>query len=82
MCSERYKLQNEEKIFTPALIYYKDLIEENTRQTIQIAGDAGRLWPHVKSHKMKAMIAMQMEMGIRRFKCATLGFTSRHNILS
>lgn len=72
MCPERYKLHSEEKIFTPALVYYKDLIEENTRQTVRIAGGADRLWPHVKSHKMKEMISMQMEMGIRRFKCATL----------
>ena len=68
----QYKLKHEDSIFTPALIYYKDLIEENTRQTVRIAGSADRLWPHVKSHKMKEMIAMQIGMGIKRFKCATL----------
>lgn len=68
----QYKLKNEDGLFTPALVYYKDLIEENTRQTVRIAGSAERLWPHVKSHKMKEMIAMQIGMGIERFKCATL----------
>ena len=29
-----YHFENEEKIPSPALIYYKDLIEENTKKTI------------------------------------------------
>ena len=72
MQTELYTIQGVENILTPALIYYKDEIFENTRKTIEIAGGAERLWPHVKSHKMKKMIEMQMAMGIHRFKCATL----------
>ena len=67
-----YRLENEADIASPALIYYPELIARNTRATIAMAGDAARLWPHVKSHKMAEMIDMQLEMGIRRFKCATL----------
>ena len=72
MRTAQYRVKNEDSIFTPALIYYKDLIEQNTKETIRIAGSAERLWPHVKSHKMKEMIVMQIGMGITRFKCATL----------
>lgn len=72
MQAEQYRIENENEILSPALIYYADKIRENTRRTIEIAGGAARLWPHVKSHKMRAMLEMQMEMGIRRFKCATL----------
>lgn len=72
MQTELYTIQGVENILTPALIYYKDEIFENTRKTIEIAGGAERLWPHVKSHKMKKMIEMQMAMSIHRFKCATL----------
>lgn len=72
MQTELYTIQGVENILTPALIYYKDEISENTRKTIEIAGGAERLWPHVKSHKMKKMIEMQKAMGIHRFKCATL----------
>ena len=72
MQAELYTIQGVENILTPALIYYKDEISENTRKTIEIAGGAKRLWPHVKSHKMKKMIEMQKAMGIHRFKCATL----------
>ena len=72
MQTKTYALENAGEIFSPALIYYADLIRENTRRAIEIAGGANRLWPHVKSHKMKKLIEMQMEMGIVRFKCATL----------
>ena len=67
-----YRLENEGEIASPALIYYPDIIRENTRLTIDMAGGSARLWPHVKTHKMAEMIDMQMGMGITRFKCATI----------
>lgn len=30
------------------------------------------MWPHVKTHKMAELIEMQVAMGIKRFKCATV----------
>jgi D-serine deaminase-like pyridoxal phosphate-dependent protein len=67
-----YKIKNEENIITPALLYYKEIIIENTKKAIEIAGGAERLWPHVKSHKMMNMVKLQMSLGISRFKCATI----------
>jgi D-serine deaminase-like pyridoxal phosphate-dependent protein len=67
-----YHFEQEGKVPSPALIYYEDQIRLNTAESIRIAGGAARMWPHVKTHKMAEMIAMQMEMGIRRFKCATV----------
>lgn len=67
-----YALQNTDDLQTPALVYYREMIEHNTRVAIERAGDAARLWPHVKSHKMASMIRIQQEMGIERFKCATI----------
>ena len=67
-----YRLENENEISSPALIYYPEIIRENTRQAVAMAGGAERLWPHMKTHKMAEMIDMQMEMGISRFKCATI----------
>lgn len=69
---ETYALRNPAEIASPALLYYRDLIVKNTEAVIKIAGDPARLWPHVKSHKTEALIKMQMEMGIRRFKCSTI----------
>lgn len=45
---------------------------DNIKKMIEIAGGAERLWPHVKTHKMKKMIQIQMEMGITKFKGATI----------
>jgi D-serine deaminase-like pyridoxal phosphate-dependent protein len=67
-----YRVEGEETIDSPALIYYKDIIEENIKKAVSMAGNADRLWPHVKTHKMEAMIRLQQSYGIRRFKCATI----------
>lgn len=53
MEEKRYLLKHTDEIITPCLIYYKDIIEQNIKEMISVAGNANRLWPHVKSHKMK-----------------------------
>lgn len=70
--SMNYHFSGEDGIASPQLVYYRDIIEENIDRMIAIAGGAERLWPHVKSHKMKDLVRLQMEKGIRRFKCATV----------
>lgn len=72
MISNRYTLENTDAVISPALIYYRDLIIQNTKRAIQIAGSAERLWPHVKTHKSADMTLLLMSMGIHRFKCATI----------
>ena len=72
MDNTAYILKDTGDIISPALIYYKDIILANTRRTIEMAGNAERLWPNVKSHKTPEMIRMQTGMGITRFKCATI----------
>jgi len=67
-----YFLNNTNSIITPALVCYKQIIEENTHRTIKLAGGVDRLWPHVKTHKMSALVKQQQSLGITRFKCATL----------
>ncbi|MDR0998800.1 MAG: D-TA family PLP-dependent enzyme [Treponema sp.] len=67
-----YRIAGEEGIESPALIYYRDIIEENLEKVLRLAGGADRLWPHVKTHKMEALVRMQVRRGIRRFKCATI----------
>ncbi|MFO7619769.1 MAG: D-TA family PLP-dependent enzyme [Bacteroidales bacterium] len=67
-----YPVSNAEDLFSPALIVYPDRIEQNIRTMISIAGDAKRLRPHVKTHKMAEIVRLQMKQGISRFKCATV----------
>ncbi len=67
-----YTLTNEAEIPSPAVLLFPDRIRENIRRMIAIAGDASRLRPHVKTHKLPEVIRMQVNAGITRFKCATL----------
>jgi D-serine deaminase-like pyridoxal phosphate-dependent protein len=67
-----YELNHPDEIDSPALLIYKDRIEKNIQTMIQIAGDANRLVPHVKTHKMAEIVKMQLNAGISQFKCATI----------
>jgi D-serine deaminase-like pyridoxal phosphate-dependent protein len=67
-----YKPENEASVFTPAILVFPDRVEENIRRMIAMAGDVQRLRPHVKTHKIAELIRMQVQLGISRFKCATL----------
>jgi len=67
-----YHFLGEEEVDSPALVYYEDTIEENINKAIELAGGAERLWPHMKTHKTSALLRMQIERGIGRFKCATI----------
>ena len=72
MQPDRYRLRDPGAIVTPALIYYRDIIGENLRAMIRLAGGTERLWPHVKSHKSADMVRLLIDQGIARFKCATV----------
>jgi len=67
-----YRIDNEDDVFSPALLLYPDRIEENILKMISIAGGADRLRPHVKTHKIPDIIRLQMKHGIQKFKCATI----------
>jgi len=67
-----YEIENVGEIPSPALAFYPERIEENIRRMIRIAGDAGRLRPHVKTHKTGEIVKLQLTHGIRRFKCSTI----------
>jgi D-serine deaminase-like pyridoxal phosphate-dependent protein len=67
-----YEISNVGEIPSPALAFYPERIEENVRRMIRIAGDPGRLRPHVKTHKTAEIVKLQMQHGISRFKCSTI----------
>ena len=70
-----YLVGNAAEVPSPALLVYPDRIAANIRLMVEIAGGAGRLRPHVKTHKMAEIIRLQMEQGISGFKCATISET-------
>ncbi len=67
-----YELNDPDEIDSPALLIYKDRVASNIKTMINIAGDAKRLVPHVKTHKMAEIAKMQIAAGISQFKCATI----------
>jgi D-serine deaminase-like pyridoxal phosphate-dependent protein len=68
----RYHVRDTGHIFTPALLFYKDLIRRNIARAIGIAGSPKRLRPHVKTHKTAEIVQLELEAGITKHKCATL----------
>ena len=69
---QNYHFREENETASPALIYYQDILLQNTKTAIQMAGSAKKLWPHVKSHKSRDFTQLQVDLGILRFKCATI----------
>ncbi len=67
-----WEIDNIAEIASPALLVYPDHIQDNIAEMIRMVGDAGRLRPHVKTHKLGEVTALQLKAGIRKFKCATI----------
>lgn len=68
----QYRIDDPSEIYSPALLFYKDLIRRNIATMVKIAGGPARLRPHIKTHKTREISRMKMEAGITKFKCATL----------
>src|SRR5437660_1894181 len=68
-----HMVENVDEVCSPALLIYPERVRKNVRRMIStVKGDVARLRPHIKTHKLPELIALQMEEGITRFKCATI----------
>ncbi|HYV34184.1 MAG TPA: D-TA family PLP-dependent enzyme [Gemmataceae bacterium] len=67
-----YAIDDTTKVLSPGLLFYKDIIEQNIAHVLKLAGDPARLRPHVKTHKTREIVRMQLKAGITKHKCATL----------
>lgn len=65
-------LLNPEDVPSPALLVVRERVEENLRRMIAMAGGVERLRPHIKTHKLGPLVRRHLELGITRFKCATI----------
>ena len=72
MLDARYKIADTSQIFSPGLVVFRDLVEQNLAEMIRIAGSPARLRPHCKTHKMREIAQLQLARGITRHKCATI----------
>ncbi|MGZ8558707.1 MAG: D-TA family PLP-dependent enzyme [Chitinophagaceae bacterium] len=69
---EWYRINNIDEIDSPALVIYPDRVKKNIALLISMIDDVNRLRPHVKTHKTKEAVVLQMAAGIKKFKCATI----------
>ena len=69
---EWFRLSNENEVLSPSLLIYAERVGQNIQKMIEIAGGVERLRPHMKTHKMPAVIKLQLAKGITKFKCATI----------
>lgn len=67
-----YEIENIDQVDTPALVVFPDRVQYNINQAISMVGEAGRLRPHIKTHKSPDVSAMMIRSGITKFKCATI----------
>src|SRR6266849_5557948 len=67
-----YLLHDPSGVFSPSLLFYKDMIRRNIARAVEIAGGPDRLRPHAKTHKTREIIRLQMAAGIKKHKCATI----------
>jgi D-serine deaminase-like pyridoxal phosphate-dependent protein len=67
-----YEVRDVAAIPSPALLVYRDRVGENLKRMLALAGGPERLRPHIKTHKMSEMVRLQLELRIKKFKCATL----------
>ena len=67
-----YTVDNVDDVPSPALLVYPERVAQNIRAAVEIAGDAQRLRPHLKTSKMSEVVRMHLDAGVTRFKCATI----------
>lgn len=71
LADSRYRIADSDRIFSPALVLFREILDENLDEMIRIAGHASRLRPHSKTHKMAAITKIELAKGIVKHKAAT-----------
>jgi len=66
-----YRIKGVDTLETPALVFYEEKIRRNIARIGELLGGFGRLRPHIKTHKCREILHLQMAAGITRVKCAT-----------
>lgn len=69
----RYHIEDTSGIYSPALVFFIDIIRHNIQHALSmVGGNPGRLRPHVKTHKTRELVRLELAAGITKHKCATL----------
>lgn len=68
----RYRIDDPSALLSPSLVIFRELVRKNLQEMIKLARGADRLRPHVKTHKMPALVRLIEKSGIHKHKCATI----------
>jgi D-serine deaminase-like pyridoxal phosphate-dependent protein len=69
---EPYEIDDVDRILTPALLIYPELVDANIKATLtMLGGDPNRWRPHIKTAKIGAILRQLMDHGVINFKCST-----------
>lgn len=69
---EAYQLKDAERLLTPALLIYPEIVDANISATVRMAGNDPNRWrPHIKTVKMPAIVELLMVHSVNQFKCST-----------
>jgi D-serine deaminase-like pyridoxal phosphate-dependent protein len=69
---DRYRVSDPERVLTPALVLYPDMIASNIRCTLDLLGGHADRWRvHIKTAKLNYTLRMLIDRGVCHFKCAT-----------
>ncbi len=66
-----YEINDTSQILSPGLVVFREILEANVDKMLAIAGSPERLRPHCKTHKMREVVQMQVELGVTKHKAAT-----------
>jgi D-serine deaminase-like pyridoxal phosphate-dependent protein len=67
-----YQVNDPATLLSPSLLIFRALVRRNLDAMIALARGTDRLRPHVKTHKMPAVVRMTEALGIGKHKCATI----------
>jgi D-threonine aldolase len=67
-----YHISSIDTIDSPALLLYKERMQQNILAAIRTVKDVQQLRPHVKTSKIAEVCTMMLQAGIQKFKCATI----------
>jgi D-serine deaminase-like pyridoxal phosphate-dependent protein len=69
---DSYAITEVDKILTPALAIYPEIVDANIAATIRLLdGKADRWRPHVKTAKLQFVMRRYVAQGVTNFKCST-----------
>ena len=68
----QFQVADDGSLLSPSLVIFTERLDRNIATLIELAGDPDRLRPHIKTHKMPALIRRLERAGIRKHKCATI----------